>query len=1518
MRSEPETLPYPGLRAFSRAESHLFFGREGCVTDMLDRLTSGRFLAVLGASGSGKSSLVYTGLLDALELGLHPAGSDWLVAALRPGSTPVRNLAFKLLELRDGRDPDEADVEILAAGLRRGPRAVAEWYAAGNLRPGANLLLLIDQFEELFRYADYAGREEAEAFTRLLLESATAKDPAGADLPISVCITMRSEYLGACAMVPGLAERINDGLYLTPRMSRDECRAAIEGPASVCGFEIEPALTNQLLNDMAELAPWEADEETDQLQRLARRADQLPLMQHLLNLLWKIARERGRKDKIVLRRSDYIELGGLGGALDSHGEQVITDLCKASRDAGAPQGRMEQSIERVFRALVSGTSLATAVRRPCRFSEIVANVEEPTDGDLIVNNFRANDVNFLQPVASVPLTYETVVDISHESLIRQWQRLATWFDNEAVAAATWRRLLSEQEAYSSGNGDLLTGLTLSNRRHWWNRERPDAEWAARHGGNFEDVQRYFQASVEAEDKRAAEAATRAERDRWAWRRRFVAMSVLAGFAVLGLIASAYFLADSQQSKKRAVVFERRAVVAEYERRQEAQAKHNAMLRQRLELLARAESEAARAKRQAMLARDAEERAKSQELAAKQAKADAERSAEQVSRAYEHQKQLFQDLGNVVGNDAISGDATGNLMRDRIRGIVNAEKQISKQIRFRGRGTSAGAATDVERGACSTGEGIALPANQNFETASYIYAAVAQSLCRFAEQSSAMEKRDRILAWTWVGQAHERVGNAAEAVAAYEKAFELSSDWREHLSSRDRFSSTDLEQILPITKAAYQLAWYGRDLGHAEQWLAALKFADVVGEKYTPSDPDVIANPELAHALSTIANIWYNRGYGRYSPDFVLRARTLSEEYSALAASRSASPEIHRRYFFSVLNQAVYLESHEAIGREVEVACNIADALWKRPSNGSLNRNALLVLTACVEQRLVGAFQSNAQTAPSVLARLNEAVSRDPLDQDIRIARSELFTAMAKEKLRRQPPDGASAAAIEAISIADNRSLCSEEGATAFVTSQSSTWLLFEAARRDFLCALHTRSRLPNSQGELDNLITSLLSGEAFPCSGSSDCSEDQLNVSRAHRLAWINRIETALHRTLKSFPWSPWIAGTFVSIFEVKEEIRNDSERREDLMNLVQLVRPVAMNRPLDWELHLDLCRIQRQLIGMHVESDDLAAVRQVAADLRGTCEDIAAENDWAIWQHGVVLDAYRNIAKVPESLRDPVLRHALVYASEHGVESATELLLSDSSLDREMRGLLEKRRALQAEVVFSSDKERGGAFILRQQPSNAKTLAERLRAYQILTQNEDFTNSALNFLERSEKLARRTGVSFPRLADGIRTEATEQANFDKDRVYPIANMLVTFSSGRTPVNVDGIAFAGYDPCSISSSPVKGKPEFSTFLRDSIVLFASAESRNSFGEGAFPSFNGYDPVMLVSGQRVAGNPLITARDDGQLYLFANPENRAAWMRSKAHYRKSAEAAWLSIFPSYESDIRKEVEDEVINLKDCVY
>jgi hypothetical protein len=466
---------------------------------MVDCLGRSRFLAVLGSSGSGKSSLVRTGLLEALEMGfLASAGSRWLFADMHPGGHPLRNLAKALLNTIPARHVDYEEIEILRSFLKRGPRSIVEWCRVGNLPTGTNLLVLVDQFEELFRYSDYSQREEAEAFVALILESA-----ASAECQIYVVMAMRSEFLGACALIPNLAEQINKSLYLVPRMTRMEVKEAIEGPSQTLGFVIEDALATRLLNDLAAFAPWEGEPSPDQVLRLARRADQLPLMQHVLNRLWLRA-NASNPATITLTLAEYESVGGLAGALDAHAKEVLARLKHCERD-----------VEAVFRCLIEGYDVASAVRRPCTFRKLAQETGMPDQVVRdIVDAFRASACNFLMPPLTQALEDETIIDIGHESLIRQWSLLANWLQIESKAGANWKRLQLGATLHADKAGDLLHGLDLVNLDAWWKEEKPSAACAERYGGQFAQVSSYLDQSRDAGAKLDREKRRRQQRSRW--------------------------------------------------------------------------------------------------------------------------------------------------------------------------------------------------------------------------------------------------------------------------------------------------------------------------------------------------------------------------------------------------------------------------------------------------------------------------------------------------------------------------------------------------------------------------------------------------------------------------------------------------------------------------------------------------------------------------------------------------------------------------------------------------------------------------------------------------------------------------------------------------------------------------------------------------------------------------------------------------------------------------------------------
>ncbi|MFZ4699961.1 MAG: PDZ domain-containing protein [Candidatus Methylumidiphilus sp.] len=470
--------PYPGLRPFESDEADVFFGREEQTDELLTRLGKTRFLAIIGASGCGKSSLVRAGMIPSLETGfMAAAGSRWSFVQLRPGSHPIRRLANALIE-QAGLMPEDGDkneaLGFLNATLRRGPLGLVEALQYTPLPPQTNLLILVDQFEEIFRFRREGDRDEADAFVALLLACTRQRD-----LPIYVAITMRSDFIGDCAVFNGLPEALNQSQYLTPRLTREQLRAAIVGPARVFGGDVEPELVNSLLNEMG----------TD--------PDQLPLLQHLLMRVWN--RAASHEDSLQAAADDDTTgrlltvqiaeaVGGLKRALSNHLDEAYGEL----------DDRQQKMAEALFRRLSERGVDQRDIRRPTSAAEIEA-LTGASLGQLvaIVDTFRAPTRSFLVPCCLEPIYSETVLDITHESLIRQWERLRGWAEAEAQSAETYRLLEQAARRWQQGLGGFWRTPDLEAALAWKDREQSTAPWARRYGGDF-DLAMHFLAASEQE------------------------------------------------------------------------------------------------------------------------------------------------------------------------------------------------------------------------------------------------------------------------------------------------------------------------------------------------------------------------------------------------------------------------------------------------------------------------------------------------------------------------------------------------------------------------------------------------------------------------------------------------------------------------------------------------------------------------------------------------------------------------------------------------------------------------------------------------------------------------------------------------------------------------------------------------------------------------------------------------------------------------------------------------------------
>lgn len=445
------------------------------------------------------------------------AGSSWRIAIMRPGEDPLGNMAAALAEpqmLPGPEDHGGADRVLLEVTLRRSTLGLVDAVKYARLPEGDNVLVIIDQFEELFRFRtahNRSNRDEAINFVRLLLEAAGQRQQR-----IFIVLTMRSDFIGDCMNFPGLPEAVNAGLYLVGRMTREGLRAAITGPVAVAGATIAPRLVNRVLNDLGD------------------DHDQLPLMQHALMRTWD--HWAARQTDGPLDVEHYVAVGTFRRALSNHAEEAYQETAALG---------LASITERVFKALTDRVTDQRGVRRPTSVAEL-AQIAEADERAVIevVERFRAPGRSFLTPLARVPLSAASIVDLSHESLMRCWERLIEWAEQERVAAVFYVRLAQAASWYEDGSAGLWRNPELELAVRWREDSAPTKAWAERYGVGFDRAMRFLEAGIQERDRSAAAL----ERDRRLTLRR--TRMIAAGLAAL-LIAAVGFGWFAWQERRRA-------------------------------------------------------------------------------------------------------------------------------------------------------------------------------------------------------------------------------------------------------------------------------------------------------------------------------------------------------------------------------------------------------------------------------------------------------------------------------------------------------------------------------------------------------------------------------------------------------------------------------------------------------------------------------------------------------------------------------------------------------------------------------------------------------------------------------------------------------------------------------------------------------------------------------------------------------------------------------------------------------
>lgn len=455
------TNPYVGLRPFYGEESLLLFGRDEQTLELLQRLHEHHFVAVVGSSGCGKSSLLRAGLIPSLKGGyLVDESNEWMISIMKPGQRPLYNLAESILKEINPEVNSEEVSELVKNIEEEGIDAILDILIPIRTANKTNFFLLVDQFEELFRFSmekkDISRKDEAIDFVNILLELSTQEI-----IPLYIVFTMRSDFIGDCAQFHGLPEAMNKSQYLVPRLNRRQLKLVIEGPARLYGGNFSSALTSKLLN------------------KLGQVQDELPLLQHILMRIWDYEEQTDKSGELDIE--DYNNVGGLEKALSNHADEAADGMTEREKDIS----------KEMFKALTAIDENGRKIRRPLLLSDL-KELTGATDAELdeVIDHFIRDKRSFLIIEKSGD-SGDKVIDISHESLIRQWNTLGEWVEEEAESASYYLQLSEATRLNKLKKKDYLTGSELQIALDWKNKFKPTATWANRYKEGFDDCMSYL-------------------------------------------------------------------------------------------------------------------------------------------------------------------------------------------------------------------------------------------------------------------------------------------------------------------------------------------------------------------------------------------------------------------------------------------------------------------------------------------------------------------------------------------------------------------------------------------------------------------------------------------------------------------------------------------------------------------------------------------------------------------------------------------------------------------------------------------------------------------------------------------------------------------------------------------------------------------------------------------------------------------------------------------------------------------
>ena len=465
--AEPEAEPpFKGLHYFTEADADLFYGRKALTAELVSYLDNHRFLAVVGASGSGKSSLVRASVIPAVRRGKiktnGQTSATWPIHTLTPGDEPLKALAASLTHHFES----VMAMKTLLNDLRSDNQSFDLWlYRQFINQPDARLLLVVDQFEELFTQCNDSMERS------LFIENLANAVKSGKQGRLTLILTLRADFYAHAVQHESLRPLLETGQKIVGPMSTAELRQVIEGPAEAQDWHFQPGLVDLILRDLGSTG------------RQRPVSGALPLLSHALLETWK--RREGR----TMTLAGYQAAGGVHQAIAATADAVYSGM--------TPK---QQAIARqIFLQLTELGQATEDTRRRVRLEVLAPQTETTEEVKAVLNHLVENRL--------IMVSGDTA-EVTHEALIRAWPALRDWLDEDRAGLRIQQQLTVAADAWLELNQDpgaLYRGLRLVQAE----------AWAQDYGNRLSELERWFltasRAALIAEEQAQAQARRRARR-----------------------------------------------------------------------------------------------------------------------------------------------------------------------------------------------------------------------------------------------------------------------------------------------------------------------------------------------------------------------------------------------------------------------------------------------------------------------------------------------------------------------------------------------------------------------------------------------------------------------------------------------------------------------------------------------------------------------------------------------------------------------------------------------------------------------------------------------------------------------------------------------------------------------------------------------------------------------------------------------------------------------------------------------